>query len=182
MNFDQQYLANLTEILSEGETCETRGLLHKRVFGQTTKVDLRQGLPATTLRKIPITKVLDEALADLQGAYLRSDFRSASIFWDGLYNSTDELPHSYGQSYRKWTLADRSEQNWADFDITDIESVDQIKQVVSTLLTDKFSRRLVVQTYDPAKAQRSVVPPCHTGFILNTSGDGQYVDMMVTHR
>ena len=54
LSFDYQYIKIAREILEEGvEVVGRNNLRYKQMFGQTIKVDLRDGFPALTLRLMP---------------------------------------------------------------------------------------------------------------------------------
>ena len=55
LSFDLQYIKIAREILSEGtEVVGRGGLRYKQVFGQTIKIDLRDGFPALTLPPVTV--------------------------------------------------------------------------------------------------------------------------------
>ena len=68
LSFDQQYIRIAKEILEDGiEVVGRNNLRYKQVFGQTIKVDLRDGFPALTLRKMPVKNLFREFMWDVNG-------------------------------------------------------------------------------------------------------------------
>jgi hypothetical protein len=68
LSFDYQYIKIAKEILTEGtEVIGRNNLRYKQMFGQTIKIDLREGFPALTIRKMPVRNLFREFMWDVNG-------------------------------------------------------------------------------------------------------------------
>ena len=152
-------------------------LRYKQMFGQTIKIDLRDGFPALTLRKMPVANLFREFMWDVNGNYEVSNLGPAKHFWDFLADSEGRLAGSYGRSWRSWPMvAPEESMQWENFRT---EPFDQLRWIWEQLRTNPTNRQLVLQTFNPAY-QNLHCPPCHPN--LTFSSDGTYLDLMVNAR
>jgi thymidylate synthase len=178
LSFDYQYIKIAKEILSEGtEIVGRNNLRYKQMFGQTIKVDLREGFPALTLRKMPIRNLFREFMWDVNGDYKVSALGPAKHFWDFLADAEGRLAGSYGRSWRSWPqVCPEQDMQWENFRN---EPFDQLKWIWEQLKTNPTNRQLVLQTFNPAYDSLHC-PPCHPN--LTFSSDRTYLDILVTAR
>lgn len=178
LSFDYQYIKIANEILSEGtEVVGRNNLRYKQMFGQTIKVDLREGFPALTLRKMPIRNLFREFMWDVNGDYQVTNLGPAKHFWDFLADAEGRLAGSYGRSWRSWPMVCPEESmQWENFRK---EPFDQLKWIWEQLRANPTNRQLVLQTFNPAYDSLHC-PPCHPN--LTFSSDGTYLDVMVNAR
>lgn len=178
LSFDHQYIKIANEILQEGtEVVGRGGLRYKQVFGQTIKVDLRDGFPALTLRKMPVRNLFREFMWDISGDYKVSNLGPAQHFWDFLADSEGRLAGSYGRSWRSWPkVCPEESMKWENFRA---EPFDQLKWIWEQLRTNPTNRQLVLQTVNPAYDSLHC-PGCHPCLVF--SSDGTYLDILVTAR
>lgn len=176
--FDFQYIKIAREILDEGtEVVGRNNLRYKQVFGQTIKIDLRDGFPAMTLRKMPVRNLFREFMWDISGDYRVSNLGPAKHFWDFLADSEGRLAGSYGRSWRSWPkVCPEESMEWENFRK---EPFDQLKWIWEQLRTNPTNRQLVLQTVNPAYESLHC-PGCHPCLVF--SSDGQFLDLLVTAR
>lgn len=178
LSFDYQYIKIAKEILSEGtEVVGRNNLRYKQMFGQTIKVDLREGFPALTIRKMPIRNLFHEFMWDINGDYRVSALGPAKHFWDFLADAEGRLPGSYGRSWRSWPqVCPEQDMQWENFRNAPF---DQLKWIWEQLRANPTNRQLVLQTFNPAYDSLHC-PPCHPN--VTFSSDGAYLDVLVTAR
>jgi thymidylate synthase len=178
LSFDHQYIKIAREILEEGVDVVGRmGLRYKQVFGQNIKVDLRDGFPALTLRKMPVQNLYREFLWDINGSYNVNDLGKAKHFWEFLADAEGRLAGAYGRSWRAWpTTCPEQNMEWEKFHN---KPFDQLKYIWEQLRTNPTNRQLVLQTHNPSY-EHLVCPPCHTGIVF--SSEGKHLDILVTAR
>ncbi len=178
LSFDYQYIKIAKEILSEGtEIVGRNNLRYKQMFGQTIKVDLREGFPALTIRKMPVRNLFREFMWDVNGDYKVSALGPAKHFWDFLADTEGRLAGSYGRSWRSWPqVCPEQDMQWENFRN---EPFDQLKWIWEQLKINPTNRQLVLQTFNPAYDSLHC-PPCHPN--LTFSSDGAYLDILVTAR
>ena len=139
LSFDHQYIKIANEILSEGTHVVGRNnLRYKQMFGQTIKVDIRQGFPALTLRKLPIRNLFREFMWDVNGDYQTTNLGPAKHFWDFLADTEGRLAGSYGRSWRSWPqVCPEQNMQWENFRN---EPFDQLKWIWEQLRTNQIGR------------------------------------------
>jgi len=176
--FDLQYIKIAREILADGtEVVGRNSLRYKQSFGQTIKVDLRDGFPALTLRKMPVRNLFREFMWDVNGDYRVSNLGPAKHFWDFLADAEGRLAGAYGRSWRSWPrVCPEESMQWENFRA---EPFDQLKWIWEQLRTNPTNRQLVLQTFNPGY-QDLHCPPCHPNLVF--SSDGEFLDLLVTAR
>jgi len=177
-SFDQQYVRIAQEILEDGvEVVGRNNLRYKQMFGQTIKVDLRDGFPALTLRRMPVRNLFREFMWDINGDYRVSNLGPAKHFWDFLADAEGRLAGSYGRSWRSWPVVCPEESmKWEKFRT---EPFDQLKWIWEQLQSNPTNRQLVLQTSNPAYDSLHC-PGCHPN--ITFSSDGEYLDILVNAR
>ncbi len=178
LSFDLQYIKIAREILDEGaEVVGRNNLRYKQMFGQTIKIDLRDGFPALTLRKMPVRNLFREFMWDVNGDYQVTNLGPAKHFWDFLADAEGRLAGAYGRSWRSWPqVCPEQNMQWENFRN---EPFDQLKWIWEQLRANPTNRQLVLQTFNPAYDSLHC-PPCHPNLIF--SSDGAYLDLMVNAR
>ena len=178
LSFDLQYIKIANEILKDGvEVVGRNNLRYKQVFGQTIKVDLRDGFPAFTLRKMPVRNLFHEFMWDVNGDYTISNLGPAKHFWDFLADSEGRLAGSYGRSWRSWPkVCPEESMEWENFRKGPF---DQLMWIWEQLRTNPTNRQLVLQTVNPAYESLHC-PGCHPCLVF--SSDGTHLDLLVTAR
>lgn len=149
----KQYLDLMRQILECGHDKSDRtGTGTRSLFGYQLRVDLAQGFPLLTTKRLHTKSIIHELLWFLAGetntAYLTQN--GVSI-WDAWADAQGELGPIYGAQWRSWPNPDG-------------ESIDQISQVVELLKTQPDSRRMIVSAWNVADLPRMALPPCHLLF------------------
>jgi thymidylate synthase len=150
----KQYLNLMRHVLEHGVKKEDRtGTGTLSVFGYQMRFDLNAGFPVVTTKRLHLKSIIHELLWFLRGetniAYLKE--RGVTI-WDEWANSNGELGEGiYGRQWRAWPGPDGA-------------TIDQITQVIEQIKRNPNSRRLLVVAYNPAFADTTPLPPCHSFF------------------
>lgn len=149
----QQYLNLLQHILDEGVKKEDRtGTGTLSVFGYQMRFDLRKGFPLLTTKKLHTRSILHELLWFLKGEtnvkYLNDN---GVTIWDEWADENGELGHVYGFQWRSWPA-------------TGGKHIDQIKQVVNSIMNNPDSRRHIVSAWNVGELDSMALPPCHMMF------------------
>jgi thymidylate synthase len=157
----RQYLQLLQHVIDHGEPRDDRtGVGTLGVFGAQARFNLEAGFPLLTTKKVHLRSVIHELLWFLQGdtnvRYLRD--RGVTI-WDEWADESGDLGPVYGRQWRSWACPDG-------------RIVDQIQNVVDRLKRDPFSRRMIVNAWNPADIDRMALPPCHVLFQFHVSAGG----------
>ena len=155
----QTYLDLLKQILDQGtDKSDRTGTGTRSLFGYQMRMDLQQGFPLLTTKKVHLKSIIYELLWFLQGstntAYLKE--HGVSI-WDEWADEAGELGPVYGSQWRSWKTADG-------------RSVDQIADVVEQIRRNPDSRRLIISAWNPGDIEAMALPPCHVLFQFYVAG------------
>jgi len=171
--YNQQYLNLLKEILKEGfnAPCRTGNEVLVRLNKSLTW-DLNEGFPILTFRQIPFKGVKGELSCFLEGITDKQIYKERGCnYWDywcnpkkvpyfnkeGMKEERD-LGNIYGWNYRYFG---------AQYESYDTgykgQGIDQLSQIVDTLKTNPYDRRMIMTAWDPAHMDTMGLPPClHT--------------------
>lgn len=146
------------------------------VFNVNYEVDLAEGFPLLTTKQVSFKNVVREILWYLSGD---KSIKGHNIpFWEPWADpETGEVPSPYGYYWRRFPSVN-NEAGPRGFGV--IEEIDQIRNVINSLLTNPFSRRMIVTAWEPGNAWRSSLPPCHDFFGFNY--DGERLNLHLTQR
>ncbi len=128
------------------------------LFGCQLRLDLAQGFPLVTTKKIHMRSVIYELLWFLRGdtnvAWLREH---GVTIWDEWADERGELGPVYGKQWRAWLAPDG-------------RTIDQMRQVVQQLRTNPDSRRIIVSAWNVGELQQMALMPCHAFFQFYVAG------------
>ena len=152
INIENEYKGLLSEILDRGvDKSDRTGTGTKSVFGRTIRHDMSLGFPILTGKKISFNAAKTELLWILNG---RTDLKyledNGVKYWRPDYERSGRTDETLGPVYGK---------QWRDF-----SGVDQLKNLVYSIITNPDSRRLMVSAWAPHEMKDMVLPPCHYAF------------------
>lgn len=182
----QQYLEALTHIYNNGKLHGDRtGVGTRRVFGHQYRVDLTQGFPLLTTKKMPFKLIVTELLWFLKG---RTDVQwlqeRGCHIWDEwataekcakFVRKEGDLGPVYGWAWRHFggdynSRVEYESSGWPN-------GTDQIKWLIEEIKKNPGSRRLIVSAWDPAEATQVELPPCHTLFQVSVDNGVLYLQL-----
>ena len=161
----KQYLDLVDTVLNKGIKKENRtGTDTLMYFGYHYKVNLANGFPLLTTKKIFFNSVLHELLWYLKGETHIRNLRKHTKIWDAWTSEEKdwEIGKMYGYQWVKWEKF--KEQN--DGQITKTY-INQIKEVIDLIKNNPNSRRMVVTAWNPSVLDEIALPSCHAFFIFN---------------
>lgn len=149
----QQYHDLMRHVLDHGTRVADRtGVGTLSVFGYQMRLDLDDGFPLLTTKKLHLKSIIHELLWFLSGdtniAYLRAN---GVRIWDEWADENGELGPVYGRQWRSWPGPRGT-------------SIDQIAKVVDSLKSTPHSRRHIVSAWNPGELDAMALPPCHCLF------------------
>jgi len=161
----QQYLDLVKLVMENGVRKPTRtGVDTISYFGAFYRVDLSEGFPLLTTKKMQWKSLLHEVLWYLSGEDHIRNLRQHTKIWDAWADEEGNLETAYGYYWRKFPSAQKNKDgDW------EVREVDQISYVIDQLKRNPYSRRLVVTAWEPGNATTSKLPPCHYSFAFNVS-------------
>ena len=149
----QIYLDLLRHVLEHGaRKADRTGTGTRSVFGRQIRMDLAQGFPLLTTKKLHIKSIVHELLWFLRGdsniAYLKE--HGVSI-WDEWADEKGDLGPVYGTQWRAWSAPDG-------------RRIDQIAQVIGQIKRNPDSRRMLVSAWNVGELDKMALMPCHALF------------------
>jgi thymidylate synthase len=190
----RQYLDLLQDIKDNGTVKSDRtGTGTKSVFGRQIRFDLDDGFPAVTTKKLFVRGIIHELLWFLSGnsnieylvqndvhiwdewpyrAYLQKTGRkipeSSSDKWKkGLKKFTDKIKTDHEFALKYGNLGPVYGYQWRHWPDGKGGEIDQISDVIESLMTNPNSRRIIVSAWNVAdidEMTKSGIPPCHSFF------------------
>ncbi len=162
------YLDLVQNVLDKGTLKPSRtGVDTISLFAAHYQVNLAEGFPLLTTKKMNWTAVLRELLWYLSGENHIRNLRQHTKIWDDWADKDGNLDTAYGYYWRHFPSAEKdAEGRWH------VREVDQIQNVIDTLKTNPSSRRMVVTAWEPGNAIRSKLPPCHYTYAFHVA-DGR---------
>ncbi len=180
--WEQQYLDLVEDILRNGDDRVDRtGVGTRAVFGRHLDIDLTQGFPAVTTKRLAWNSVVSELLWFLEGS--SDERRLAEIlhgtrdpskktiwsdnaqadYWKPKAKFDGDLGPVYGVQWRGWIGYTQDEIATKCFGhpVLDHRHIDQVEDVVNKLKTNPTDRRMIISAWNVADLGRVALPPCH---------------------
>ena len=149
----RQYLDLLRDVLDNGTDRPDRtGTGTRSVFGRQARFDLQKGFPLLTTKKLHIKSIVYELLWFLRGETNVRWLQERGVrIWNEWADENGDLGPVYGSQWRSWPDGHGG-------------TIDQIKNVVTSIRTKPDSRRHIVTAWNPAEVDDMALPPCHCLF------------------
>lgn len=190
------YLDLVRNVLDHGVRKENRtGTDTLSSFSEHYKVDLSEGFPLLTTKKVIFRSVILELLWYLRGEdhirWLR-DEQDCHI-WDAWADEKGYVGPIYPVLWRRFPSLENEEgRAWIPTESRDPEAegkgtspgnngrpsewrrteVDQLQRAIDQIRNNPNSRRIVVSTWHPGLLDEMALPPCHLLYIFNVA-DGR---------
>ena len=164
----REYLDLVSRVLSNGILKKNRtGVDTISSFAEHYTVDLANGYPLLTTKRVNFKSMLHEVLWYLSGEDHIRNLQKHTKIWDAWADTEGNLDTAYGRYWRRFPSARWNREK----EIYEVEEIDQIGAVIEMLKTDPNSRRMVVTAWEPGNALNSKLPPCHYTFAFNVQGE-----------
>ncbi len=180
----QQYLELVERVLAHGSLKHNRtGVDTISAFAESYRVDLQDGYPLLTSKKVNFNAMLHEVLWYLSGADHIRDLRQHTKIWDAWADASGNLETAYGRYWRRYPVPAGGAALGAEVFVDESHpyvtretdgslSFDQLGWAIAELQANPNSRRIVINAWHPANAAISKLPPCHAFWVLNVQ-DGR---------
>lgn len=177
----KQYLDLVRSVLDNGVKKENRtGIDTISNFSEFYKVDLSEGFPLLTTKKMYFRSVILELLWYLRGEdhirWLRDE--NDCHIWDDWADKDGYVGPIYPVLWRRFPYFEEEEVRF-EGDASQISKTewvkkefDQVQRAVDMLKNNPNSRRIVVSAWHPGLLDEMALPPCHLMYIFNVS-DGK---------
>lgn len=180
MDFDYNFLEIVGKILNKGQCKPNRtGVDTLSIFNQmleTPEIGF-DGFPISKLREIYYKGAIIEALWILgihqnDEKYRKLPFTNTKYledngvrYWKHWQDENGNLGAVYGAQLSRWKKYKQPKLVMDDGDnVPQITHINQVQQIIDTLLKDKYSRRLVCTMWNPGEIEDMALPPCHYAF------------------
>lgn len=175
------YLDLVRNVLENGVRKENRtGTDTIANFSEFYKVDLSEGFPLLTTKKIFFRSVVLELLWYLRGEdhirWLR-DEKNVHI-WDAWADEDGYVGPIYPVMWRRFPYFEEEEIQFEGDASHIVKTVwikkefDQVQRAINMLRENPHSRRIVVSAWHPGLLDEMALPPCHVMYIFNVA-DGK---------
>lgn len=150
----------LAHVLKHGvEKADRTGTGTLSVFGPQFTYDLEKGFPLIQSKRVFTKGVEEELLWILRGeTNIRSLVEKGVHIWDEWAKENGDLGPVYGAQWRNWPSSNG-------------EGIDQITNVIKTIVDDPDSRRLIVSAWNVDQLPGMALTPCHALFQFYVSED-----------
>jgi dihydrofolate reductase/thymidylate synthase len=167
--FETQYINLITDIGYRGNEKTTRGTTTLSVTDRSIKVDLADGFPIMTIKKVFWRGIVEELLWMLRGETDANILREKNIhIWDG--NSSREYLDSVGLTHlAEWDIGPgygfQLRHYGADYAGCKADyrgkGIDQLAECINLIKTKPHDRRILIDLWNPSKTKEMALPPCH---------------------
>ena len=191
----KQYLELINDVLQNGEKRQDRtgtGTISK--FGYQMRVNLEDGFPLLTTKKVFYRGIFEELFWFLKGeTNIRPlALKNVKIWNDWPYDKYKKSSEYKGETMEEFIQKicddEKFAEKWGDLGPVygkqwrNFSGVDQISQLIDNLKNNPFSRRHLVVAYNPAEVENMALPPCHAFFQFYVSADGKKLSCQLYQR
>ena len=163
------YLDLLRKVLEEGvERQDRTGTGTRSIFGYQMRVDLAEGFPLLTTKRVHLKSIIHELLWFVRGQTHVSHLQEVGVsIWDEWATAAQtarfgrqegDLGPIYGHQWRNFGATRREDGSYRR------DGFDQLAYVCDQIRENPNSRRLIVSGWNPTEAEQVALPPCHTLF------------------
>lgn len=165
---EYQYINLIHDILSNGEKREDRtGTGTISLFGKRMVFDLTN-FPLLTTKKLFVKGIFQELFWFLKGSVNNKDLLDKNVhIWDG--NSSREYLDSVGLNHYQvnelgpiygfqWRFSGAEYQGLQDYTG---QGIDQVTELINGIRNSPFSRRHIINAWNPKDLKKMAIPPCH---------------------
>lgn len=191
----KQYLELCQHILDHGEMRMDRtNTGTKSCFGYQMRMDLREGFPLLTTKKVFFKGICEELLWFISGNTNIQPLVQKNV---RIWNEWPYEKYMKSAAYQNETLEEFVEKiknddafakehgdlgpvyghQWRDF-----FGVDQLENLIHDLKENPFSRRHIISAWNPAQIKDMALPPCHAFMQFYVSSDRKYLSCQLYQR
>jgi len=162
----KSYLDLVSYVLEHGIKKNNRtGTDTLMVFGYHYKVNLQDGFPLITTKKVYFKSIIHELLWYLSGETHIRNLRKHTKIWDAW--TSEEKNWEVGKMYGyQWVNWDKYESKNGALQHS---HVNQIQNIIDLIKENPNSRRMVISAWNPSVLNEIALPSCHAFFIFNVT-------------
>jgi len=191
----KQYLELCKHVLANGsERLDRTNTGTISTFGYQLRINLEEGFPLLTTKKVHFKSVLVELIWFLSGSTNIKPLvdQNVRIWNDWPYAKFQKSIDYHNETIEEFVEKIKTDQafaakygelgpvygkQWRDF-----SGVDQITELIKNIKENPFSRRHLVVAYNPSQVENMALPPCHAFFQFYVSSDGKKLSCQLYQR
>ncbi len=172
-NIESQYLETMYDVITTGESRQTRNAVTFSKFNKTLSCDLSRGFPLLTTKKMFWKGIVEELLFFIRGETDTTKLSAQGVkIWE--LNTSQEFLNSVGLPYKPGCMGPMYGYQWRHWgkpfvsaDKTDEvntlpNGIDQLTGVIEEIKSNPHSRRILMTDFNPSQASQGVLYPCHS--------------------
>lgn len=191
----KQYLDLCRHVMEHGELRSDRtNTGTKSCFGYQMRVDLREGFPLLTTKKVFFRGIAEELLWFITGNTNIQPLVQKNV---RIWNEWPYEKYKKTDAYQNETMEEFIEKIKTDDDFAakygdlgpvyghqwrDFFGTDQLEQLIHDLKENPFSRRHIISAWNPAQIKDMALPPCHAFMQFYVSADKKYLSCQLYQR
>ena len=146
----EAYLDLMRHILDHGaDKGDRTGTGTKSVLGYQMRLDLADGFPMVTTKKLHLPSIVHELIGFVKGDtnvhYLQEN---GVRIWNEWADENGDLGPVYGKQWRRWESKDG-------------RIIDQVEQAIDMIKNNPNSRRIIVSAWNVGELDEMALMPCH---------------------
>lgn len=164
----ESYKRLVERILKNGKLRHNRtGIDTISVFGESLEHDMRNGLPLLTTKKVNYKACIHELIWFLKGdtniKYLNDN---GVHIWDAWADENGDLGPVYG---KQWVNSGP-------------KHINQVHEVINLINNDPYSRRILINAWNPSDLSDMALPPCHVLYQFYADPESKNLSLCVYMR
>ncbi len=191
----KQYLELVNHILNNGvQRADRTSTGTISTFGYQMRFDLSEGFPLLTTKKVHFKSVVHELLWFIQGS---TNIRPLVLNNVRIWNEWPYEKYQKSEYYQGESMNDFIEKIKEDPDFAekfgdlgpvygkqwrDFNGVDQLEELIQGLKKNPFSRRHIINAWNPADLDKMALPPCHMMMQFYVSSDQKKLSCQLYQR
>lgn len=191
----KQYLDLCKHVLENGEDRKDRtGTGTRSVFGYQMRMNLQEGFPLLTTKKVYFRGIAEELLWIISGNTNIQPLaqKNVKIWNEWPYEDYKKSEGYQGESMDEFIEKIKTDDifaqtygqlgpvyghQWRNF-----FGCDQLTQLIDGLKNNPFSRRHIISAWNPAQIDDMALPPCHAFIQFYVSADKKYISCQLYQR
>ncbi len=185
-----KFISIIERVFTTGLVKETRNAKTISKFFDFVEFDMADGFPLLTTKQVFIRGILEELCFFLRGDTNAKHLHDKRVnIWDK--NTSQKFLDANNRSdLKEWDMGQLYGYQWRFFNAkyTDCHAdykgkgIDQLQDLIDTIVVDPSSRRLLMTTYNPEQAKHGVLFPCHSLITQCAIEDGNRLSMIMFQR
>lgn len=183
------YLELMRRIIDNGQVnIDRTGIGTLSLFGEMLKYNLRDTFPISTTKKIFFRAIFEELMLYLSGKTDNKILNDKGItVWDGNtsrdfldkrglnHYEVGDMGQTYGFNMRHYG----AKYLGCKYEYSDNYGYDQLMNVIHLIKNDPYSRRIIIDLWDPSTIDNAALPSCLCKYQFNVNVDKKELNLAI---